>query len=85
MEDCTRSRVDRGGRLVSHEMKNPASLAASRAQDRFKSLQALNGPEDSPSLSKIQERRAAFIARKCRISRDIAETVALLAFGEVAQ
>ena len=67
------------------EMKNPVTLAADRAQDWFKSLQALNGPDNSLSPSKIQQRRAAFIACKCRISRDIAETVALLAFGEVAQ
>jgi uncharacterized membrane-anchored protein len=65
-------------------MKNPAPLAADRAQDRFKGLQALNGSENSHSPSKIQERRAAFIARKFRISRDIAETIAPLAFGELA-
>jgi hypothetical protein len=65
------------------EMLNPAPLAADRAHDRFNCLATLNGPENSPCSSKIQERRAAFIARKCRISRDIAETIALLAFGEM--
>ena len=66
------------------EMKNPAPLTADRAQDRFEGLQALNGPENSLSPSNIQERRADFIARKCRISRDIAETIAPLVFGEDA-
>ncbi|MGO9392572.1 hypothetical protein [Rhodoblastus sp.] len=62
---------------------NPASLAAGRALENVFCL-AANNPEITQDASKIQEIRAAFIARKCRISRDIAETIALLAFGEPA-
>ena len=70
---------------MPHVNENPVTLAADRAQNRFNCLDALNGFENSPSPSKIQERRAAFVARKCRISRDIAETIAVLAFGEASQ
>jgi hypothetical protein len=66
-------------------MKNPVTLAADRAQNRFNVLPTLNSFEITTPPAKIQEQRAAFIARKCRISRDIAETIALLAFGEMAQ
>jgi hypothetical protein len=64
---------------------NPAALAdAGRARNSFNCLATLNGSENSQSPPEIQERRAAFIARRCRISRDVAGTIALLAFGELA-
>jgi hypothetical protein len=61
---------------------NPASLGDGRVQNRFYCLQALNGFDPVISPSKIQEHRASFVARKFRLSREIAETIALLAFGE---
>jgi hypothetical protein len=67
---------------MPHEKLNPASLGDGRVQNRFNCLQALNGFDPVISPSKIQERRASFVARQCRLSREIAETIALLAFGE---
>jgi hypothetical protein len=64
------------------EKLNPASLGDGRVQNRFNCLQALNGFDPVISPSKIQEHQASFIARKYRLSREIAETIALLAFGE---
>ena len=60
---------------------NPASLGDGRVQNRFNCLQALNDFDLVTSPSKIQEHRASFVARKFRLSREIAEAIALLAFG----
>ncbi len=69
---------------MPNEMKNPVTLAADRAQNRFNCLAALNGFENYHTPTKIQDQRAAYVARKCRLSREVAETIALLAFGEMA-
>ncbi len=67
------------------EKMSPASLAAGRALGKVFCL-AANNPEITQDASKLQEIRAAFVARKCGVSREIAMIVAPLAFGlEVAQ
>lgn len=65
---------------MKQEMESPVALAADRARNLF-SLAALNGSETTPSHPKLQEIRAAFVARKCGVSREIAMIVAPLAFG----
>lgn len=63
----------------------PATLAAGRDLGNMFCL-AANNPEISQDASKIQEIRAAFVARKCGVSHEIAMIIAPLAFGlEVTQ
>lgn len=61
---------------------SPVTLAADRARNSFNCRAALNSSEITPSHPKLQEIRAAFVARKCGVSREIAMIVAPLAFGQ---
>lgn len=63
---------------------NPVTLAADRAPENVFCL-AANSPEITRDASKIQEIRAGFVARRCGVSREIAQIVAPLAFGEMAR
>lgn len=65
------------------DMENPGTLAA-RAPKRFNSLAALNNSEDTAAAHNLQHFRASFLARKHRISSDLAAVVAALAFGQAA-
>lgn len=60
--------------------KNPATLAAGRAPEMF-SLAAVNTSENTPTVRSTQELRADFVARRCNLSREIAQLIAPLAFG----
>ena len=65
------------------DTKNPGSLAAARARKSDRAG-VLIGSENSPNYPtiSIEIRRAAMLARRCRISEPHARIVAGLAFGE---
>jgi hypothetical protein len=65
---------------MASKMENPASLAADRAPNSFKRA-AVNGSEIIEKASSLQEIRAAFVARRCRMSREFAQIIAPLTFG----
>jgi hypothetical protein len=63
------------------DMENPATLAADRAPNSSLCVVAGECSEHNRATPKIQELRAAFVARKARLSHDIAHLIAALLFG----
>ncbi len=63
---------------------SPTAQGNGRAPESAISLAAI-GSEINPKAPKIQEIRAAFVARHCNISQEIARIVAPLAFEEAAE
>jgi hypothetical protein len=68
---------------MAQERMNPASRVAGRALEMF-SLAAVNIPEHIESAPALQHLRAAYVARKFNVSRNVAEVLAPLAFGREA-
>jgi hypothetical protein len=62
------------------DMKNPAGFATGEAL-KLSSLSRADNFKNSSIPTEINEIRAAFIARRCGVSREIAMIVAPLAFG----
>jgi hypothetical protein len=66
---------------MTSQTPNPAA-ANCGARETFVCMAALNEPENTPSYSQIQSRRAAWLARRFRLPTTIAHAVAALHFGE---
>lgn len=66
---------------MNSKTTNPAAVGARGALEMFNSRATENSPENRPNALNTQEIRAAWIARRARISPDIASVVAGLAFG----
>jgi len=62
------------------DMENPARAGRGVRKNSL-CLAACDGSDITPTTSKTQEFRAAFIARRCGLSRDFASIIAPLAFG----